>query len=85
MSKSVHVRDAELIRALEEGADYLVAGRHRFLLVEVDDSHDTEPYNATDPEEVALIREALQDNSPRLIGEEARAYLKARLKEHGIG
>lgn len=39
----------------------------------------------TDPEEVALIREALQDTSPRLSGDEARAYLKARLKEHGIG
>lgn len=66
MSKSVHVRDPELIRALEEGADYLVVGGRRFLLVEVDDSNDTEPYNVTDPEEVALIREALQDNSPRL-------------------
>lgn len=85
MGKDVYVRDAELIRALEEGADYLVAGRRRFLLVEVDDSNQTEPYNVTDPDEVALIQEALEDTSPRLSGDEARAYLKARLKEHGIG
>ncbi len=83
MSKAVHVRDVELIRALEEGADYLIAGQRRFLVVEVDEASE-EPYHVTDPEEAALIREALQDTSPRLSGEAAREYLKARLREHGI-
>ncbi|HYG60917.1 MAG TPA: hypothetical protein VD902_22800 [Symbiobacteriaceae bacterium] len=83
MSKPIHIRDTDVIRAVEEGADLLVIGRRRFLLVEVDEATD-EPYRVTDPEEAALVREALQDTSPRLSGEAAREYLKARLREHGI-
>lgn len=67
MSKSIRVRDAELIRAVEDGAEYLEIGHRRFLLVRVDEASE-EPYHVTDPEEVALVREALQDNSPRLSG-----------------
>jgi hypothetical protein len=84
VSKPIHIRDTEVIRAVEEGADLLVIGRRRFLLVEVDEATN-EPYRVTDPEEAALVREALQDTSPRLSGEAARGYLKARLREHGIG
>lgn len=84
MSKPIHIRDTEVIRAVEEGADYLVIGSRRFLLVEVDEATD-EPYSVTDPDEVTLIREALQDTSPRLSGEAAREYLRARLREHGVG
>jgi len=83
VSKPIHIRDTDVIRAVEEGADLLVIGRRRFLLVEVDEATD-EPYRVTDPEEAALVREALQDTSPRLSGEAAREYLKARLREHGI-
>lgn len=84
MSKPIHIRDTEVIRAVEEGADLLVIGRRRFLLVEVDKAAD-QPHLVTDPEEAALVREALQDTSPRLSGEAAREYLKACLREHGIG
>lgn len=84
MSKVVQVRDEEVIRAVEEGAEYLIIGQRRFLLVEVDEAGD-EPYFVTDPEEAALVREALQDTSARLSPEAAREYLKARLREHGIG
>lgn len=84
MSKSIQVRDAELIRAVEAGAEYLVIGKRRFLLVQVDEASE-EPYHVTDPEEVALVREALQDTSPRLSGDAAREFLKARLREHGVG
>jgi hypothetical protein len=84
MSKTVRVQDAELIRALEGGAEVLVAGQRRFLVVQLDDSINDEPYNVTDPEEIALIRKALQDKRPLLSGEEARAYVKARLKDHGV-
>lgn len=84
VSKPIHIRDQEVIRAVEEGADCVVIGGRQFLLVEVDEATE-EPYHVTDPEEVALIREALQDTSPRLSGEAAREYLKARLREHGIG
>jgi hypothetical protein len=83
MNKPIQIRDEEVIRAVEEGADCLIIGGKRFLLVEVDEATD-EPYHVTDPEEVALVREALQDTSPRLSGEDAREYLKARLREHGI-
>lgn len=83
MSKPIHIRDTEVIRAIEEGADCLVIGQRRFLLVEVEEATD-EPYRITDPEEAALVREALKDTSPRLSGEAAKDYLKARLREHGI-
>lgn len=83
MTKSIHVRDAELIQAVREGTEYLIIDQRRFLLVEVDQASE-EPYHVTDPEEAALVREALQDTSPRLSGEAAREYLKARLREHGI-
>ena len=83
MSKPIHIRDAEVIRAIEEGADYLVIGQRRFLLVEVEEATE-EAYHVTDPDELALIREALRDTSPRLSGEAAREYLRARLREHGI-
>lgn len=65
-------------------AEYLIIGRRRFLLVEVDEASD-ERYFVTDPEEAALVREALRDTSARLSPEGAREYLKARLREHGIG
>lgn len=81
MSKVIHIRDVDLIRALEDGAE-IVAGQRRFLLVEL---HHEDPEDVTDPEEVALIEEALRDTSPRLSGEAAREYLKARLGEHGLG
>lgn len=83
MSKPIHIRDTEVIRAVEEGADCLVIGQRRFLLVEVEEATD-EPCHVTDPDEVAFIREALRDTSPRLSGDAAREYLKARLREHGI-
>lgn len=84
MSKAIRIRDGELAQALEAGADYLIVGKRRFLLVEVDDVGD-DMYEVTDPVEIELVLEAMQDTSPVLSGEEARAYLKARLKEHGIG
>jgi hypothetical protein len=71
-----------LIRAVEEGADCLIIGQRRFLLVEIDEATE-EPYHP-DPEEVALIREAVRDTSPRLSGEAAREFLKARLRDHGV-
>jgi len=83
MSKPVPVRDAELIQALEEGANCIVVGDRRFLLVKVDEAAD-EPYLVTEPAEVELVRESLQDNIPRRSGEDAMDYLKARLREHGI-
>lgn len=84
VSEPIRIRDDEVIRAVEAGADSLMIGKRRYLLVEVDAATD-EPYRVTDPEEAALVREALQDNSPRLSGDAAREYLKARLREHGIG
>ena len=84
VSKPIHIRDEEVIRAVEERADCLVIGGRRFLLVEVDEATG-EPYHVTDPDEEVLVLEALQDTSPRLSGEAAREYLKARLREHGIG
>jgi len=84
VTKAVRIHDAEVIRALEEGAEILIAGGRRFVLVPVQDD-GTEPYDITDPAEVTLIDEALQDPRPSLSGDEARAYVRARLKEHGIG
>lgn|GEM_PF-904312 len=84
MTKAVRIYDAEVIRALEEGAEILIAGGRRFLLVQVQDDA-SEPYDITDPAEIALIDKALQDPRPSLSGEEARAYVRARLKQHGIG
>jgi hypothetical protein len=83
VSKPIHIRDADVIRAIEQGADFVVIGQRRFLLVEVDEATQ-DAYQVTDPEDVALVREALQDTSPRLSGEAARDYLKARLREHGV-
>lgn len=83
MSKPIHIRDADVIRAIEEGADYLVIGQRRFLLVEVDEATE-EPYRVTDPDEATLIREALHDSSPRVSGDAAREFLKSRLREHGV-
>lgn len=84
MSKPIQIRDRDVILAVEEGVDSLLIGERRFLLVEVTEATD-QPYRVTDSEEAALVREALQDTSPRLSGEDARKYLKARLREHGIG
>lgn len=84
MAKSIHVRDAELLRALEEGADYLVAGQRRFLLVEVQESTGAEFHDVTVPEEVRILDEALQDTSQPLEGEEARKYLQERLNHYGV-
>lgn len=84
MTKAVRIHDAEVIRALEEGADILLAGGRRFLLVQVQDD-GREPYDLTDPAEIALIDQALEDSRPSLSGEEARAYVRAQLKKHGIG
>lgn len=72
MSKPIHMRDAAVMRAIEAGADPL-------------DGPSLEPYRPSDPTEVALIREALNDFSPRLSGAAAREYLIARLRDHGIG
>ncbi|HEY3365715.1 MAG TPA: hypothetical protein VGK74_11720 [Symbiobacteriaceae bacterium] len=76
MSKSVRVLDTELIRAVEEGAEYLVIGQRRFLLVAVDDSPSEESHEVTDPHEIALIRKALANTRPLLSGDEARAYVQ---------
>lgn len=83
MSKSIHVRDAELIRAVEEGAEYLIIGQRRFLLVEVGDNAAEEPYDVSDPDEIALIRKVLDNARPLLSGDEAQAYVQARLRKHG--
>lgn len=83
MGKSVHVRDLDLIRAVEEGAEYLIIGQRRFRLVEADASVREEPHDVTDPDEIALIRKALDNSRPLLSGDEARAYVQNRLKKHG--
>lgn len=84
MSKVIHVRDEQIIRAVEEGAEYLVIGQRRFRLVEAPEDTE-EVHDVTDPEEVALIEKALRDTRPPLSGDEARAYVQARLKEYGAG
>lgn len=83
MTRSVRVGDGELIRAVEEGAEYLIIGQRRFRLVEVDSNAEEEPYDVTDPDEIALIRKALDNTRPLLSGDEARAYVQARTKKHG--
>lgn len=84
MAKAVRVANEELLRVLEAGADYLIVGNRRFLLVEVADPGDCEFYDVTEPDEVKILDEALQDQSRRLSGAEAREYLAAKLREHGI-
>lgn len=86
MAKKIVYRsqDQALERALEAGAEYLVVGNRRYRLVEVE-SHDGDYYEPTSPEEIRVVRDALADQSPRLKGEAAREYLRARLQEHGIG
>ncbi len=84
MPKAVRVHDDNLRRALEAGAEYLIVGNRRFLLVEVADQGEGEYYDVTDPEEVQILDEALQDKGHRLRGEEARQHLIARLKEYGV-
>lgn len=84
MTKAVRVQDGDLCRALEAGAEYLIVGNRRFLLVEVADQGECEFYDVTAPEEVQILDEALQDTSRRLRGAEARQYLMARLKEYGV-
>lgn len=84
MTKAVRIHDAEVIRALEEGAEILIAGGRRFLLVQVRDEGG-KSYDMADPAEIVLIEKALQDPRPSLSGEDARAYVRAGLKKHGIG
>lgn len=84
MSNVIHVRDETLIRAVEEGAEYLVIGRRRFRLIEVPNGAE-EPHDVTDPEEVALIEKALRDTRPPLSADQARAYVQDRLKKHDAG
>jgi hypothetical protein len=84
VSKSVRVQEPEVILAVEQGADRLIIGQRQFLLVEVDKAAEVS-YRPTDSEEVAMVREAIADKSPRLSGEAAREFLKARLRDHGIG
>lgn len=83
VSKEIYVHDEKLIRAVEEGAEYLVIGQRRFLLVEMDDTADTEPYRVTDPEEISMLRRALQNSEPLLTGDEALDYVQSQLKKHG--
>ena len=86
MGKAIRVEDQELLRAFQEGVDYLIAGKRRFLLVEIDEEGGTGgSYDVTDPAEADIVREALQDTSRSLTGEKAREYLKASLKDHGVG
>ncbi|HLO04754.1 MAG TPA: hypothetical protein VK191_16735 [Symbiobacteriaceae bacterium] len=84
MAKAVRVQDEQLRRALETGVDYLIIDNRRFLLVEVTDQGEGDHYDVTDPEELKAVDEALQETSRTLRGAEARAYLDARLKEHGV-
>ncbi|HWI60554.1 MAG TPA: hypothetical protein VNT75_01810 [Symbiobacteriaceae bacterium] len=84
LAKSVRVNDKELCRVLEAGADYLIVGNRRFLLVEVDEPGDGDFYDVTDPDEVRALDAALQDKSPVRRGTEARQRLRTRLKEHGV-
>lgn len=79
MSKVIQIRDADLIRALEDGTE-IVADQHRFLLVEL---HNEEPEDVTDPQDVNQLERALQNTRPLLSSDEARAYIQARLREHG--
>ncbi|MCL5045414.1 MAG: hypothetical protein M1598_01145 [Actinobacteria bacterium] len=83
MNKAIQIDDVELLRAIQEGADYLIAGKRRFLLVEVPDPNG-QAYDVGDPAETQVVKEALHDNSLRLEGEAARKYLKARLKDYGV-
>lgn len=84
MARAVRIQDEELRRALEAGTDYLIVGNRRFLLVEVVDQGECQFYDVTDPEEIQVLDEALQDTSPTLRGAMARERLRARLKEHGV-
>lgn len=83
MTNAVRVQDGALIRAVEEGVEYLIIGQRRFRLVEVDSPAEEEPYDVTDPKEIALIRKALDNTRPLLSGDEARAYVQAGIKKHG--
>lgn len=85
VEKSYRVQDEEVSRAITGGANYLLVGKRRFKIVEVAEvPAEPESYEVTDPEELRVLEEALNDKSRLLRGEEAREYLKARLREHGI-
>lgn len=84
MTKTVRVQDDKLQQALEAGADYLVVGDRRLLLVEVSEGDGEEVYSVTDPREVQVMNEAMQDKSRRLCGPEAREYLRNHLSEYSV-
>ncbi|HWI51125.1 MAG TPA: hypothetical protein VNT01_03160 [Symbiobacteriaceae bacterium] len=56
MAKAIRIQGEELLRVLEAGADYLIVGNRRFLLVEVADQGDGEFYDVTAPEESRMRR-----------------------------
>lgn len=82
MAKVVRIQDRRLAHEIQD-AEYLEIDGKRFLLVEVESS-ETGDYEVTDPDEIRAIEEALGDTSPLLDSEEARRYLKTKLREHGI-
>lgn len=76
MAKVVRVQHGELERALEQGAEYLIVGNRRFFLVEIREE-DADYYDVTDPEEMEIVQEALDDDSP-LLGGKRRALTCGR-------
>jgi tRNA(Ile2) C34 agmatinyltransferase TiaS len=88
VGKALRVRGNDrLAQAVAEGVEFLIIGRRRFQLVEVEGEEPVEEvfYEPTDPEEIRVVEEALRDNSRVMEADEGRQYLKERLRQHGIG
>lgn len=87
MGKAVRIgENHRLAKALAEGAEYLVVGRRRFRLIEVeaDDQMDGDFYEPSDAGGIQALEEALRDDSRLLDADEGRKFLKERLRENGI-
>lgn len=82
VARCLEVEVASQGKSVEEALGNL---RQALALYFEDRDDQSEPYDLTDPVEIVLIDQALQDPRPSLSGEEARAYVRAQLKKHGIG
>lgn len=59
----ININNRELEKEIESGNNYIQVGKHKYLLMEVNEVYEQESYEVTDREEERKLLKALQDDN----------------------
>lgn len=78
----IRIEQDDIKKAIQSGHSYIQVGKRKYLLMEVEEVHNDDCYQVTDPEEEKQLLEALEGDNPILSEEELKKMLESYIRYH---